>query len=222
MGRPLALAKLLVIGASRGIGLEAVRCGLAEGHHVRALARSAERIQISSDRLEKRPGDVLDPATLSTAVEGVDAVIQAIGVPASAERLLKPVSLFSESTALLVQAMKAAGVPRLISVTGFGAGDSRQRLGCLRGAAFRALLGRAYDDKDIQESLIRESDLDWVIARPVILTKGPRTGRYRVLRDAAQWRHGFISRANVAHFLVKQVESDEHLGTTPVLMSCPI
>ncbi|MDJ0944805.1 MAG: SDR family oxidoreductase [Kiloniellales bacterium] len=216
------MAKILVIGASRGIGLEAVRCGLAEGHHVRALARSADRIPITHERLEKLPGDVLDPERLSLAVDGVDAVIQAIGVAASAERLLKPVSLFSESTLLLVQAMKAAGVRRLISVTGFGAGDSRRRLGCLRGAAHRLLLGRAYDDKDAQEALIRESDLDWVIARPVILVDGPRTGRYRVELDPKRWRYGLISRANVADFLVKQVQSDEHIGRTPVLLSCPL
>jgi uncharacterized protein YbjT (DUF2867 family) len=36
--------RILVIGASRGIGLEAVRQGLARGHHIRALARSADRI----------------------------------------------------------------------------------------------------------------------------------------------------------------------------------
>ena len=61
-----------------------------------------------------------------------------------------------------------------------------------------------------------------VIARPVILTNGPRDGRYRVLLDPRRWRHGLISRANVADFLVKQVKTDEHLGRTPVLLSCPL
>ena len=216
------MAQLLVIGASRGIGLEAVRCGLAAGHHVRALARSAEGIPISDDRLDKLPGDVRDPAVLSPAIEGIDAVIQAIGIAPSLDRMLRPVSLFSESTSSLLQAMKGAAVRRLIAVTGFGAGDSRRRLGCLQGTAFRLVLGRAYDDKDVQEALIRDSDLDWVIARPVVLTNGRRTGRYRVLREPAQWRNGLISRANVADFLVKQVETDENLGRTPVLLSCPI
>ncbi len=216
------MAKLLVIGASRGIGLEAVRCALDEGHRVRALARSADRIPIDSDRLEKLPGDVLDPETLSLAVDDVDAVIQAIGVAPSAERILKPVSLFSQSTSLLIQSMRAAGIQRLISVTGYGAGDSRRQLGCLQGAAFRLVLGRAYDDKDVQEALIRDSALDWVIARPVVLTNGPKTGLYHVLREPATWRNGFISRANVADFLVKQVMTDENLGTTPVLLSCPV
>ena len=36
------MAKVLVIGASRGIGLETVRTALRAGHSVRALARSAQ------------------------------------------------------------------------------------------------------------------------------------------------------------------------------------
>jgi NAD(P)-dependent dehydrogenase (short-subunit alcohol dehydrogenase family) len=34
-----AVAKVLIIGASRGIGLETVKAGLDAGHSVRALAR---------------------------------------------------------------------------------------------------------------------------------------------------------------------------------------
>ena len=102
-------------------------------------------------------------------------------------------------------------------MTRLGAGDSRNRGGCLYSIAFHLFLGRVYADKDVQEKLIRESGLDWVIARPVILTNGPRSGRYHVLVKPRSWRMGFISRADVADFLVKQIENNAYLGTTPVL-----
>ena len=130
---------------------------------------------------------------------------------------LGPVRLFSASTRILVPAMERAGIRRLICVTGFGAGDSRERLGCLQSIPFRLLLERAYDDKDIQERIIRESALDWVIVRPVLLTNGSRTGRYQVLEDSRCWRGGLISRADVADFLIKNVEHRVYVGKTPVL-----
>ena len=55
-----AMSHILVIGASRGIGLETVRAALATGHHVRALARSAASIPVENPRLEKIAGDALD------------------------------------------------------------------------------------------------------------------------------------------------------------------
>ena len=113
--------------------------------------------------------------------------------------------------------MERAGIRRLICVTGFGAGDSREQLGCLQSIPFRLLLERAYDDKDIQERIIRESALDWVIVRPVLLTNGSRTGRYQVLEDPKCWRGGLISRADVADFLIKNVEDRVYVGKTPVL-----
>ncbi len=211
------MAHILVIGASRGIGLEAVKQALARGHNVRAFARSADRISLSSPDLEKRSGNALEPRDVTAALDGIDVVIQALGVDASPEMVLRPVRLFSDATRVLLGAMSDAGVKRLIAVTGFGAGDSRSSLGCVQGLGFQLLLGRAYDDKDIQERLIRDSDLDWVIARPVILTKGARSGRYKVLVDRKDWRNGFISRADVADFLVGQIDDDSYLGQTPVL-----
>ena len=98
--------------------------------------------------------------------------------------------------------MESAGVRRLVCVTGYGAGDSLATMGLVRGLTFQAILGRVYQDKTLQERLIKRSALDWVIARPVILTNGPKTGRYRVLPDRDQWKLGTISRADVADFLV--------------------
>ena len=46
-------------------------------------------------------------------------------------------------------------------MTGFGAGDSRSRGGLVYNLAFHLLLGRVYDDKDVQERIVRRSKLDW-------------------------------------------------------------
>ena len=120
---------------------------------------------------------------------------------------------------MLVAAMEEAQVKRLICVTGFGAGDSRGRGGFLYSVAFHLLMGRVYDDKDAQERIVRRSKLDWVIVGPVILTNGPKTSAYRALVDPRDWTCGFVSRADVADFLVKQIDDNTFLHKTPVLTS---
>ena len=213
------MATVLIIGASRGIGLQTVKAALAMGHSVRALARSARRIPIDHPQLEKIAGDALEMATVRRALSGVDVVTQSLGVSASPESILKPTRLFSKATRVLVTAMEEAQVKRLICVTGFGAGDSRGRGGFLYSTVARLLLGRIYDDKDVQEWIVRRSELDWVIVRPVILTDGPKTNAYRALVDPRCWTCGFISRADVADFLVKQIDDGAFLHKTPVLTS---
>ncbi len=212
------MKKVLIIGASSGIGLEATRLALARGLAVRALARSAASIAISDPNLERYRGSALSPTDLTAGLAGVDAVIMTLGIPMGAQLLLGPVRLFSDATRLLIPAMEASGVKRLVCVTGFGAADSHSSIGGLQGLGFRLVFGRAYGDKDIQERLIRESRLDWVIARPVILTNGPPTGRYKILEAPASWRNGLISRADVADFLINAVDGNAYVGKTPVLL----
>ncbi|WP_371038217.1 MULTISPECIES: NAD(P)-dependent oxidoreductase [unclassified Rhodosalinus] len=212
------MKRILVIGASRGIGLEVTRQALERGFTVRAMARSADKIALDSERLEPVPGDATDPADLRPALEGVDAVILALGVPKNLDFITKPVALFSTATQALLPLMSAAGVRRLLAVTGFGAGESSERLSLAERLPFRAVMGRAYDDKTRQEDLIKASDLDWTIVRPGILTNGPHTGRYKVLTEKADWRNGIISRADVADFLLNALEADSHVGAAPVLV----
>jgi len=214
------MAKLLVIGASRGIGLETVKAALRAGHSVRALARSAASVPIQNAGLDKVSGDALDSDTIRNALEDVDVIVQTLGVDFSPRAIFEHTTLFSKSTRILVDAMKAAGVKRLIAVTGLGAGDSRGHGGLLYDAVlFPLLLKRVYDDKDVQEWIIRSSELDWTIVRPGLLTDMPATGRYRILTASKDWRFGVISRADVADFLVRQVDDRALIGTTPLLIS---
>jgi len=170
------MAHVLIIGASRGIGLETTRQALERGHQVRALARSAAAIDLYNPRLEKASGDALVKKDIEAALDGIDVVIQTLGI--SLGDLFRPVSLFSDATRILVGAMESQGPKRLICVTGFGAGDSRESISCLQRVPFRLVFGRAYDDKSVQERLINAFSAcrsGWFLAAPT-MTKVCRSG----------------------------------------------
>ncbi len=211
------MSRILVIGATKGIGLEVVKYGLERGHDIRAFARSAGNMALAHDRLEPWPGDALSSEDLAPALEGVDAVVMCLGIEESLSMIWKKVTLFSDATAALIPLMEARGPKRLLAVTGIAAGDSISALSWVERQGHAFLLGEPYKDKTRQEELIRASALDWTIARPVILTKRPMTGQYRVLTDPAEWRMGLISRADVAHFLIHAIKDNAHVHAAPVL-----
>ncbi len=93
------MRKVLIIGASKGIGLETVKCALKARYSVRALSRSATAIRLRDPKLEKLDGDALDRNTVERSLVGVDAVIQTLGVPSAPPQILtcKCVSLPGET-----------------------------------------------------------------------------------------------------------------------------
>ncbi len=207
---------ILIMGATSGIGLETVRLASVRGLPVRAFARSADKLA-EMPRVSPLPGDALKSEDLAQAVDGVSSVIYTLGIRERLAMLWEEETLFSESTSLLISAMKAANVNRLVAVTGFGAGRSRSAMSRVEIMGHRALLGRPYADKDRQEALLLESDLDWTIARPVILTNSAPSGNYQILTEPSTWKNGLISRKDVADYLLKAVVEKENIGQDVVL-----
>lgn len=213
------MASLLIIGASKGIGLETVKVALGRGHLVRAFARSATKIALENEHLEKFAGDARSTADIMQALTGMDCVIQSLGVSNMSE-LVFGTKLFSQATAVLVEQMQKSGPRKLLVVTGAGAGNSRGRINPLYDhLMFPVLLQRIYSDKDAAEDIITASGLDWTIARPGLLTDVPKTADYKVLPDMKDWRAGFASRANVADFLVNQAEEQTMRHKTPLIIN---
>jgi putative NADH-flavin reductase len=206
--------KILIVGATRGIGRQVLEQALAAGHAVTALVRDARRLDAQHERLKVVQGDVLNAGSVALAMAGQEAVCCSIGVKVP----WIYVTVFSVGTRNLLEAMKKSGVRRLVCVTGIGAGDSRGHGGFLYDRLFYPFLLRTvYADKDRQESLIKASDVDWVIVRPGFLTNGPLTGRYRAITDLAGETAGKISRADVAHFILQQLVAPSHVRQTPLL-----
>ena len=216
------MAHILVIGGSRGIGQAVCQAAVAQGHMVRAMSRSGKPLATVDKNVNAFKGDALNAADVARALKGIDVVVQALGVPPSLDLVTKSVTLFSEATRILILEMKKAGVEKLVSVTGFGAGDSNASINILQRLPFKILLGRAYDDKSIQEDLIEKSDLDWLIVRPGVLTSGPASAKYKVLTKSDEWRNGIVSRADVADLILKRIGAGRLGREKPVIIRFPL
>lgn len=203
--------KLAVFGASGSVGRHVVDQALEQGHVVTAVTRDPARIERRQERLHVVRADATDAAGVAAVFDGHDAVIVAIGAGRKG-------GVRAEGTRVVIDAMCAAGVRRLIVQSTLGAGDSRGNLDFWwKRVMFGLLLRPAYADHQLQERHVRGSGLDWTIVRPAAFTDGPRTGKYRRGFGPDEASSMKIARADVADFLLEQLDSDEYLRRTPAV-----
>ena len=119
-------------------------------------------------------------------------------------------------TQQIVNAMQHRGLKRLIVVSSLGVGDSKQQVPFFFKVLAATVLRKTMKDKEVQEALVRASDLDWTIVRPGGLTDGPRTGVYR-FGVAANLTAGQVARADVADFILRELERNEFVRMTPAI-----
>ncbi|CAN5433444.1 SDR family oxidoreductase [soil metagenome] len=206
--------KLLIFGSTGLTGRELVTQALDAGHDVTAFARDPAKMQIEHDRLNIVKGNISDPASIERAIPGHDVVLSTLGSPG-----LGKSNMLSEGTRHIIAAMVSAGVKRLIFESSIGIGDSRDHASVFaRWIFFPIFLKNIFADKEIQEEIIMESSVDWIIVRPGRLTNGPRTGNYREGDEInAVAVGGSISRADTAEFMLLQLTDDRYLHQTPAV-----
>jgi putative NADH-flavin reductase len=206
---------LIIFGASGATGKELVKQALQQGHRVSAFVRTPAKLAVTHANLRLIAGDVLDSSAVAAAIPGHDAVLISLGAPAR-----KAGTMRSEGTRNIVRAVEAAGVRRLVCQSSLGFGDSlpvlRQTPFVFRNIIVPLLLRDTFEDHARQEDVVKNTSLDWTIVRPGNMTNKPATHRYR---------HGFaaedtsikvkVSRADVAHFMLRHAASKDYLGQTP-------
>ncbi|RWX81057.1 SDR family oxidoreductase [Neorhizobium lilium] len=209
-----ATPKIVVLGATGPTGRHIVSQAVSRGYDVTVLVRSSEKgADLKGAKIVV--GDARDEKALRQAIRGRDAVISALGTPASP---ISEVTLLSAASRALVDSMKAENVSRLVTITGIGAGDSKGHGGFLFDKLiYPLLLRKVYADKNRQEAIVKSSDLDWTIVRPSILNNKRGDKTVRTLTDLSDFHGGTISREDVATFILDQITSNEWLRKTPFI-----
>ena len=200
--------RLLVLGGTGRTGKHVITQALERGYVVTALVRDPRRLAHPTDNVRVLAGSVLDDGTaLAAAVRDQDVVISALGAGDS----LKSLGLFATFIPRLLRDMERSGIRRLILTSAFGVGDSYRDTPFIPRLFIHTLLRDLYRDKNAGETILRQSALDWTIVYPTGLTNGPATGHYRLGERLTLSGFPTIARANVADFLVKQVEDTSYV-----------
>jgi len=207
------MQKIALFGGSGRTGQHFLEQALAEGYDVRALVRDPKKISQQSDQLKLIVGDVLQPEDVDKAVQGSDIVVSLFGHVKGSPEWLQ-----TNGTKNIISAMQKHGVERIISLSGgglpFPEKDEPKFADRLIRGIMKIAVPKVLKDAIEHAKVLRESDRKWVIVRAPRLTDGERVGEYRegwVGVNASTK----ISRADLADFILKQVEDEKYNQQMP-------
>jgi uncharacterized protein YbjT (DUF2867 family) len=196
---------VLVFGASGRTGKLVIKESLKKGHHVLAFVRSLTKLDLSHPQLEIVQGDATSVTDVDGAVERSNIVVSVLGQAANS-----PHDICSLGVSNIVESMKKHGVRRLVCLSDYGNGETRNKGLYSR---FIWLIIRAHlEDKEKMENTVMSSGLAWTIVRATILTDGPKSTSYKAGPEIKVGLVPKISRHDVADLMVRQLEDESSIG----------
>jgi uncharacterized protein YbjT (DUF2867 family) len=209
---------VIVFGATGGTGRAVIRSLLAARHRVTAFVRNPAKLT-AQPGLSVATGDAMNAADVSRSVAGHDAVVVSLGNSQNPiARLLgaqraTPPNVCEAGTRNIIAAMQAASVKRLVCVTAFGVGDTREKMPAAFKLFYRLFLREQMADKEQQEKLIKASGLDWTLVQPVGLTNRPAAGAW-LASPSGEIGKPTVSRADLGAFIAAELAASGHMRQT--------
>ncbi|WP_308637766.1 NAD(P)-dependent oxidoreductase [Paenibacillus silvisoli] len=204
--------KIIVFGASGRTGREVVRQALEQGHVVTAFVRSPQKLSAGPHRsgtLRIVQGDARDKDAVGSAIEGQDAVLSCLGTG-----WLRNETKLSELAFNLIAGMNRHGVERIGYVATAGI---HHEIPGAAGFIVRLLLRGTLAEHRRAAEALAASGLKWTIARPLQLVNGRLRGQYLEARQGIPDGKGRISRADVAHFLLRVLKDPTYVNKSVAL-----
>lgn len=201
--------KVLIFGAATPTGKLVVQEALAKGHEVTAFITSPLELMTGNGKIRVVQGDVLNPASVESVMEGQEGVV----VSLETTQEMGP-HRQAEGTKNIIAAMRKHNIRRIVVLSSADvlATESRTRFGHF---IMPSRMKKDLANDEVQVDEVRQSGLNWVVVRPSKLTDGPKTGKWEVTFDRPA--KSSISRADVAAFMVNELEETKYLHEFPII-----
>ena len=213
------MAHLFLLGGSGRTGGHIIGYALSKGHTLTALVRDPAKLTPRAG-LTAVQGTPTNRGNVDGAIDGADAVIVALNSTRRSDTPwampVSPPRLMADSVANATAAMAERGIRRIVVVSAFGVGLSRQPL-LIRWMITRTNLNYTYADHNLVDTEIRKTDTDWTLLRPVAFNKEPTAGQIAVTDIHGRRPSFFISRPAVAHFAVDVIDAGSHIREAPII-----
>ncbi len=204
---------VLIIGGTGKTGKELIKQALELGYNVTALVRDPGKVKDQHPNLKVVKGNVMRPETFGNAFQEQDVVLSALGH----KKFFIKTNILSKGTENIIAEMQKHEVNRFICITSLGVNDSRFKLGLYYTLFVIPFIVLFYFlDKSKQEEIIKQSQLNWTIVRPGQLIDGKKRMKYKHGENVGSYiLTKMISRADVAHFMLSQINNDKYWHKTP-------
>lgn len=200
------MTTIAIAGGHGQIALRMARLLSARGDTVRSIIRNpGHSAGVHAAGAEPVVADMEALDSLAEVVEGADAVVFAAGAgPGSGPERKRTVDY--GAAVKLRDAALAVGARRYLMVSSIGADDPSAGSDAMR---------PYLEAKADADAAVAESDLDWTIVRPGMLTDDPGTGLVAV---GPALDRGPIARDDVAAVLAACLDTPSTIGQTFVLV----
>lgn len=195
--------KIIVFGATGGVGQSFVKQAVESGLEVTAFVRTPAKLETTHEKLRVIQGDAFNRAEVSAAIAGHDAVVSCLG---SSQGIKKSTELQNMVKNILA-GMEEHGVKRIVYTASAGI---YSELTGISGKLAMGILKNALKDHGAAVEQIQAHGLISTIVRPMGLTNGPFTGNYREAKTGVPEKAKSISRADVAHFILKALNDAKY------------
>lgn len=198
------MSRILIIGGHGKVALLLAPLLVQEGHTVTSVIRNAAHVgDVEATGAQALVADVetLDVDQLTNLVSGNDAVVWSAGAGGGDPQ--RTYAVDRDAAIRSIDAAEAAGVPRYIMVSYFGAGADH---GIDPDDPFFAYA----EAKAAADAHLRASAVEWTILAPSALTMDAPTGRVDVSASSSQR----VSRADVAAVIAAVIDEPTASGRT--------